>query len=151
MKEKENIMLSEHFSLREMTRSGAAVRLGIVNEATPIIIMRLRELCVNVLEPLRRRFGVIRITSGYRCERLNKAVGGVRNSQHLRGEAADIHIGSIAEGRRLLRYIVANLDYDQVLLERIHDNGAGWLHVSFCADRRKNRHISNENYVVKKG
>ncbi len=81
-------MLTAHFSLREMCASGTAIRLGIKNEPSEEVINRLQQLCEHVLEPLRQRFGVIRITSGYRCERLNKAVGGVKNSQHRLGEAA---------------------------------------------------------------
>ena len=84
--------LSEHFTLEEMCRSGAAVRHRIDNTPDREQAERLRQLCLNVLEPLRRRFGVIRITSGFRSERLNAIVGGANTSQHMRGEAADITV-----------------------------------------------------------
>lgn len=77
--------LSEHFTLEEMCRSGAAVRHRIDNTPDREQTERLRQLCLNVLEPLRRRFGVIRITSGFRSERLNAIVGGANTSQHMRG------------------------------------------------------------------
>ena len=86
------LLLTPHFSLWEMVRSGTAIRLGIDNRPQPEHIARMRALCENVLEPLRRRFGVIRITSGFRCPALNRVVHGVRHSQHLYGEAADIHV-----------------------------------------------------------
>ena len=124
-------MLTAHFSLREMCASGTAIRLGIENVPDEAVIKRLQQLCEHVLEPLRQRFGVIRITSGYRCERLNRAVGGVKNSQHLRGEAADIHVSDIEVGRKMFRFIKENLEFDQLLFEHIRENGVCWLHVSY--------------------
>ena len=124
-------MLTAHFSLREMYASGTAIRLGIENVPDEAVIKRLQQLCERVLEPLRQRFGVIRITSGYRCERLNRAVGGVKNSQHLRGEAADIHVSDIEVGRKMFRFIKENLEFDQLLFEHIRENGVCWLHVSY--------------------
>lgn len=154
-------MLTAHFSLREMCASGTAIRLGIKNEPSEEVINRLQQLCEHVLEPLRQRFGVIRITSGYRCDRLNKAVGGVKNSQHRLGEAADIHVSNIEVGRKMFRYIKENLDFDQLLFERIQENGACWLHVSFRAEperiqvpsskfqvQKRNRRQAIDNYVV---
>ena len=124
-------MLTPHFSLREMCASGTALRLGIKNEPSEEVVNRLQQLCEHVLEPLRQRFGVIRITSGYRCERLNRAVGGVKNSQHRLGEAADIHISDIEVGRKMFRYIQENLEFDQLLFEHVRENGVCWLHVSY--------------------
>lgn len=121
--------LSEHFTLEEMCRSGAAVRHRIDNTPDREQTERLRQLCLNVLEPLRRRFGVIRITSGFRSERLNAIVGG----------AADIHISGMETGRKMYAYITANLDFDQLLFEHSMSNGACWLHVSYKAGNGQNR------------
>lgn len=131
--------LSEHFQLIEFVRSGTAIRLHIDNRPSPVVVERLRALCVNVLEPLRRRFGVIRITSGYRCYALNKAVGGVSNSQHLVGEAADLHVGGREAGQKVFDFIRQNLDFDQLLFEHRRSDGARWLHVSYKSDGGKNR------------
>ena len=92
MKETTMEMYSPHFSKQEMQRSGMAIRLGIENKPGREEEENLKALCLNVLEPLRKRFGRIIITSGYRSEALNKAVFGEPSSQHLKGEAADIHI-----------------------------------------------------------
>ena len=131
-------LLTEHFSLEEMVRSGVAIRRKIDNSPSPSDVERLRQLCVHVLEPVRRRFGVTRISSGYRSAALNDAVGGVASSQHLRGEAADIHISDMETGRRIYDYIRRNLDFDQLLFEHRMSNGCRWLHVSYTT-RRPNR------------
>ncbi len=131
-------MLSEHFSLEEMTRSGVAMRRNIENIPSADDIERMRLLCLNVLEPIRRRFGVTRITSGYRSAELNKAVGGSPNSQHMLGEAADIHVADMEVGRKIYNFVRLHTDFDQLLFEHRMANGCRWLHVSYTA-RRPNR------------
>ena len=94
-----DIRLSEHFLLSEFTRSSMAERLGLDNSldaSNPLdqdVINNLRNLCEQVLEPLRVHAGQpIMIASGYRSPTLNKAVRGSPHSQHLTGEAADIRL-----------------------------------------------------------
>lgn len=147
-KETNNMKLSEHFALREFVVSRTAMVNNIDNQPSEVEIERLRALCTHVLEPLRRRFGVIRVTSGYRCLELNRRVGGVSRSQHMRGEAADLHVGSSETGRKMYAYIVEELDYDQVLFERSADGRAQWLHVSYTTTG-PNRHSHNADYVAK--
>lgn len=103
--------LTQHFALEEFTRSQTAARLGIDNTLNPaffadsLVIANLKNLCTQVLEPLRRHIDKpIVISSGYRCPVLNRAVGGVANSQHLTGQAADITIPSVAEAREWMRW-----------------------------------------------
>lgn len=85
------MQLSPHFTLQELTRSATAERLGIPNAFTADVVDNLQRLCTEVLEPLRAHLGhPIHINSGYRCPALNKAVGGVQNSFHMKGRAADI-------------------------------------------------------------
>ena len=131
--------LSEHFTLREMVASGTARKNDIDNIPDAQAVAHLRALCQNVLEPLRRRFGVIRITSGYRSPRLNDLLGGAERSQHLRGQAADVHCPSLAAARSMYDYIRLHLDYDQLLLEQRLTNGCCWLHVSYVC-QALNRH-----------
>ncbi len=137
--------LSEHFTLREMVRSGTAIERGIDNTPTPEVVYNLTCLCQNVLEPVRRQFGMTRITSGYRCKELNDAVGGVKNSQHITGEAADIHVSSIETARKIYDFIRDNLPFDQLLLERVMSNGCCWLHVSFTIHRNNRRQAMEIN------
>ncbi|MCI6161208.1 MAG: D-Ala-D-Ala carboxypeptidase family metallohydrolase [Prevotellaceae bacterium] len=142
-------MLSPHFSLEEMCKSGTAIRKNIENWPDALAVERLRVLCLNVLEPLRRRFGVIRITSGYRCQSLNEAVGGVPTSQHLLGEAADIHVSNREVGQKMFDFIDKNLVFDQLLFEQRQSSGACWLHVSYRLRRAANRHQAIPYHKVK--
>ncbi len=139
------LRLSEHFVLSEFTRSGTAIRLRVPNVPSEGDVARLKALCCNVLEPLRRRFGVLRVTSGYRSERLNRLVGGVATSQHCRGEAADIHVSSLEVAQKMCEYAREHLDFDQLILESVRKTGARWLHISYRAGA--NRH---ELFTIKK-
>ena len=147
MNKQHNIQLSEHFSLSEFTKSITAERLGISNQPSYEQVLAMRHLCREVLEPLRQHYGApIRITSGFRCEALNKAVGGVGNSQHMDGEAADLSVPSEEVARDWFQWLAHHTDFDQLLFEhsqRLHNR---WLHVSCCWDSRRNRHQSIYNY-----
>lgn len=122
------LMLSEHFSVDEFTFSATAQAMGIDNSPGSCELANLRFLCHEVLEPARRVLGEpIHITSGYRCLALNRAVGGVAQSYHVRGLAADLHIVSDAHASRLADALNAQPYCDLILVE--HANGASWLHV----------------------
>lgn len=138
--------LSRHFKLSEFTRSATAIRLGIDNTPCPEKIEALQNLCIHVLEPLRERFGVIRITSGYRCGAVNREIGGSRTSQHLLGEAADIHVGSLEMARKYFYFIRDNLEFDQMLLE-MKQGKVHCLHISYVTCRENRRMIRSEYKV----
>ena len=135
-----DFQLSKHFMLSEFTRSATAIKYRIDNTPDADSVAALQDLCINVLEPLRKRFGVIRITSGYGCLKLNKMVGGSRTSQHLFGEAADIHVGNIETARKYFYFIKENLVFDQMLLE-MKDGHVHCLHVSYTAERINRRYV----------
>ena len=82
-------------------------------------MINLVYLCAYVLEPLRGAMGEpIKIGSGFRCQALNKAVGGVYNSQHMKGQAVDLCIdGDMKKGKKWFEYIRKNLPFDQLILE----------------------------------
>lgn len=120
------MMLSENFSLEEMIRSDAAVRLGIRNVPNDEQTNNLRRLCVEILEPLRAAIGKpIRITSGLRVPVLNTIIGGVSNSDHCLGRAADIQVEGMSAKSVCEAIKSLDLPYRQV----IHEFGA-WCHVS---------------------
>ena len=138
--------LSEHFKLSEFTQSGTARRHKVKNVPGPREVERLRFLCVKSLEPMRRRFGVIRITSGFRCKKLNALVGGSPTSQHVLGEAADIHTGGRELSEKMFGFAKQNIPFDQLILEHNPAHGIYWLHISLRSDRPGNRH---EAFFVK--
>lgn len=125
----------KHFTIKELTRSTTAQLRGIDNTPSQQVINNLEALVNNVLDPLRDAWGApIHVNSGYRCPELNKAVGGVPASQHLKGEAADITAGSPAKNKllySLLRQL--NLPVDQAINE--HD--FAWIHVSYGPRHRR--------------
>ena len=140
--------LSPHFTVGEMLRSGKAVGMGIKNvpEVNPVpgeasraeVIENLRELCNKVLEPLRRRVGRVIVVGGYRCEAVNRAVHGAEHSQHLRGEAVDIHVTGLEMCRKYAA-ILSQTDFDQMILEPPESMIKRWIHVSYKRNG-KNRH-----------
>ena len=141
--------LSEHFRLNEFVNSPTAEARGIDNTPSAAVVERLRALCGHVLEPLRQAMGVpITISSGYRCPRLNRAVGGVRNSQHLYGEAADIHLPDESVGRVWFLWIMDNCQFDQLIWESTPASSRHWIHVSFREGSNRQQVIRN---LVKSG
>ena len=135
--------LSPHFQLEEFERSATATRLGICNAAPLSVITCLQNLCQQILEPARLAYGKpIVIQSGYRCTQLNTAVGGVKNSQHRTGEAADLPYSE-----ELLK-ILKTLPYDQLIVEH-NKKGSKWLHVSCKLHDDNNRHQFIPNLLKK--
>lgn len=88
-----DVSLSEHFKLSEFLASPTAVRHNLTLNPSDAVFQNLRSLCSCVLEPARRKIGhPIYVTSGYRSQSLNRLVGGVSDSMHLYGRAADIMV-----------------------------------------------------------
>lgn len=143
--------LSENFTLQELLHSPTATRSGFDEQFAPPpeVIENLKKLCVKVLQPLRDRVGVpISITSGYRCERVNKAIGGSLNSHHLSGYAADAEL--ILNGRELNLFLLQeflrlSLPFTQAIAEfgeSIHN--MAWLHLSYDENNLKKQILRAE-------
>lgn len=126
----------KYFTMRELTRSVTAEKRGIDNEPHTEAKAALVALTEKVLDPLREAWGrPIIVNSGYRSAALNKAVGGVHTSQHLKGMAADITTGNATDNRRLYQLAVnMGLPFDQ-LIGRKYD--FGWLHISYDPSRTR--------------
>ena len=126
-----------YFTINELCYSDTAQANGINNTPNATQRNALTALVDTVLDPLRRAWGKpILVNSGYRCPALNKAVGGVASSQHLRGEAADITTGSPETNKQLYDLAIAlRLPFDQL----IGEHGYTWLHISHKASGY-NRH-----------
>lgn len=129
----------KYFSIKELTKSATAARKGIKNDPSIEECKSLTALIEKVLDPLREAYGKpIIVTSGYRCPKLNAAVGGSASSQHVKGEAADIR--SVADtpedNKKLFDLIVKlGLPYDQLINEYNYD----WVHVSFGPRHRRQK------------
>ena len=139
--------LSSHFSLYEMIYSETAVSHHIDNMPNETETENLKYLCEKILEPLRQHFGVVRINSGFRCPKLNQRIGGVGNSQHQFGQAADIRCSNKDIARKYFSFITVHCIYDQLLFE-YNRCGIFWIHVSLKRDE-KNRRMRIENYPTK--
>lgn len=135
--------ISEHISYKEATRSVTALRLGIDNTPNEYQLQNMEIVAKNVFEPLRKAVGgAIKINSFFRCEDLNKAIGGSSRSQHCQGRAIDIDDNyGYMSNNDMYKYIKKNLDFDQLIFEFPDDNGnASWIHVSYVdADSNRKR------------
>lgn len=129
--------MGKYFTIKELTKSTTATRLKIDNTPSQEIKENLEALVENILDPLREEYGEpIIVTSGYRCEKLNAAVGGVKTSQHRLGQAADIRTVSDKpeSNKKLFDLIISmKLPYDQV----IDEYGYDWIHVSYSPRHRR--------------
>ena len=133
--------LTEHFHLEELIRSETAACKGIDNTPNGVQTAALKQLCMNVLEPWRRHLGKpVSISSGFRCEELNRLVGGKKNSQHLKGEAADLPMRSYKEAVCCVEWLMNNTDFDQILIET-RNRRTFWVHVSCKLNAAENRHV----------
>lgn len=131
----------KYFTMAEFVRSDTADRRGINNRCSKEHMMNIMRLVERVLDPLREAYGKpIRITSGYRCPQLNKAVKGSPTSDHVNGMAADI-IGTPAtreENERLFNLIRSlGLDYDQL----IDEDNFSWVHISYRSKEENRRQV----------
>ena len=129
-----------YFELSEFIVSDVAKRRGIDNTPSFSVVERLDNLVANLLEPMRIAYGKpITVTSGYRCEKLNKAVGGVNGSAHMRGDAADLTASDMAGFKKFVReWLVKNrIKFDQCIIER--KGNTEWIHVGIVSSTGSQR------------
>lgn len=141
--------LSNNLSLAEMLKSGTAERKGIENIPKEEHIENMKVLAEKIFQPIREHFGVpFGISSGYRSEALNKAIGGahkyidgkyVATSQHCKGEAIDLDrdYSKAPNNAEVFYYIKDNLDFDQLIWEFGTDENPSWVHVSHNVDGKQ--------------
>lgn len=131
----------KYFTFRELMHSNVALQNDVDNlpprQERAKIYFNLVVLVDNLLDPIRERFAVpMIITSGYRCERVNKLVGGVDNSQHMTGEAVDFCFAGFSKKTMAAAFfeIAEEFDFDQL----IYYKKKGVIHISYS--RGRNRH-----------
>jgi hypothetical protein len=122
------MMVGEFFDLNEFTVSQSAARAGISNNPPEEVINRIKEVC-KVLDDYRRRSGKpIIITSGYRSPKVNKLIGGAKNSQHVLGEAADFIVPGVSVAEVVKQIREFGIKFDQLI-----DEFGEWIHISYRA------------------
>jgi hypothetical protein len=135
--------LSKDFTLQELTVSNTAVKHGISNIPDQDQITNLILLCQFILQPIKEHFNkTVIINSGYRSPELCLLVNSTVTSQHTKGQAADFEINGISN-KELADWIVANLDYDQCILEfwNKEEPNSGWVHCSYSFDHSRKQYL----------
>ena len=128
------MMLSKNLSIEEFSNSTTAKRKGIDNTPKDEHLEAAKQLAENIFQPIRDHFGKpIWLSSGYRSEALNKAIGGSKTSQHCKGEAMDIDMDGKGSptNAEIFNYIKDNLPFDQLIWEFGSDKAPDWVHVSY--------------------
>lgn len=125
--------LSDNLSLAEAISSATALRKGIANKPTQQHLLNLKEVALHIFQPCREHFGKpLRVTSGYRSEELNKAIGGSSKSQHSKGEALDMQSTKGYTNKELFMFIKDHLNFDQLIGEFPDNVGEyAWVHCSY--------------------
>jgi len=130
------MQLSANFTLDELLRSNEADAKGINEQYTPPqeVVGNLDTLARLVLQPLRDKLGKpLNVSSGYRCTRVNTAIGGVHNSQHLFGQAADTEVPGMTIEDWFKWVLESGIEFDQLIQEFNQ-----WVHISY--NEGHNRH-----------
>jgi hypothetical protein len=133
--------VSDNITYKEALRSNTAKRLGIENMPDEFTFETMQITAEHVFEPVRKHFNEpIYISSFYRCEELNKAIGGSGKSQHCKGEAIDIDdVYSKATNADFFNYIKDKLEFDQLIWEFGDDTNPDWVHVSYSLGNNRMR------------
>lgn len=122
-------MAQTNFQYKEFTKSNTALRKGIANIPNNDQWESVERLTLNILQPVREKFGRMRITSGFRSPELCIAVGSSRSSNHCRGEAADFEpLRNNVTLYQVLAWIYRNLEFRELIAEYFPD---GWIHVAY--------------------
>jgi hypothetical protein len=126
--------MAKYFTLKELCASATATKMGIDNFPSFEVAAHLQDLTARLLDPLREAWGgPIRVTSGYRCTRLNTAVGGVTTSAHKLGWAADLQ-DPAGKTEKLIEFariwvLTNGIKFDQLIRETDKSKKTVWLHI----------------------
>ena len=136
--------LTANFTLAEMVKSETALRHNMDNTPGETEIENLKQLCEQVLQPVRKHFKTgVKVNSGFRHPEVNAKVGGSKTSDHCKGQAADIEIPGIPNAD-LAIWIMDNLQYTQLILE-FYTPGipdSGWVHVAYDPTNLKKQNLT---------
>ena len=136
--------ISQHISYKEATTSATALRRGLDNIPGPDQLKCMQDIAEYLFEPLREWVGgPIKITSMFRGEPVNTAIGGSKNSQHMKGQALDLDdTYGHKTNAEMYHYIKDNLMFDQLIWEFGNDENPNWIHVSFVTHRPNRKKLT---------
>lgn len=131
-----------YFTIEELCYSDTAKKYKIDNTPTDEIIENLTEFIENILNPLREAWGsAIKVNSGYRCEKLNKKVGGSKTSSHKYGLAVDLKpVNDLIDEffEFVKNYFIENdIPFDQIIDE--HSGDKHWVHIGYKNSKGEQR------------
>lgn len=138
--------LSKYCTLEEAVKSDTAIRKGIDNAPNAEQIKAMQTIALLVYDPLCEKFGKIPFNSFFRSEKLNKAIGGAKTSQHVKGEAIDLDADTMPKlnNAELFKYIRENMDFDQLIWEFGTSAKPEWVHVSFSTTNNRKEVLRGE-------
>lgn len=132
--------ISKYISYQEAVTSQTATRLRIKNEPNAEQLLNMQLVGIRVFDVVREHFETpLRVSSFFRNEATNKAVGGSKTSQHVKGQAIDIQGTGSVTNKMIFDYIKDNLKYTQLIWEFGNDKNPAWVHVSYDKDNLKNQ------------
>ena len=148
--------LSKNLSLSEVTKSNTAKRRGISNEPSIEHLESLKAVAENIFQPIREEFMCpIFISSGYRSEALNEAIGGSKTSQHSKGEALDLDadVYGVITNADIFHFALDRLDFDQLILEYYDEDDptSGWVHCSYKKSGNRNQVLNYDGKRYRNG
>ena len=134
--------ISKYITYQEATSSQVATRKGIKNEPSEKEIANMELVATKVFDNVRSHFNTpIRVSSFYRSSALNKAVGGAKNSQHLKGQAIDMQGTGDVTNKMIFDYIKQNLNFDQLIWEFGNNENPAWVHVSYVSEDKNRKQV----------
>lgn len=135
--------ISKYCSYEEATKSQTAIRNKIDNKPNTEEINNMKYVASKVFDKVREHFGIpLKVSSFFRCKKLNTAVGGSVTSQHMTGEAIDIDAdGSSITNAQVFDYIKNNLEFDQLIWEFGNKKNPAWVHVSLKRSGKNRKQI----------
>lgn len=134
--------ISKYITYDEAVTSQTAIRKGIKNVPKNEQLINMQLIGIRVFDVVREHFGIpLRVSSFFRNEATNKAVGGSPTSQHTKGQAIDIQGMGKVTNKMIFDYIKENLDYDQLIWEYGTDENPAWVHVSYVSKEKNRKQI----------
>ncbi|WP_183560701.1 D-Ala-D-Ala carboxypeptidase family metallohydrolase [Mucilaginibacter sp. SP1R1] len=138
------ITISDHITYDEAVYSNTAKVNHILNIPSADVIKNMQLVASKIFEPVRNHFRTpIKVSSFFRCAALNKAIGGAITSQHVYGQAIDMDgdVFGSPSNKAIFEFIRDTLDFDQLIVEGIHDGKMDWVHCSY-------KNAGNRNQIL---